>query len=226
MLTPDQEKNWPAFEQAYRDFARLRAERWRDLRAARRSDNPIENIQAWADFAGGRVNAMKRVADAALPLYQSLDQRQQRRFMDEIYDTHPMLARFAERDDRSYGPGPRWRDRDDDDWRGRGPRGPHHWRGDGYGACPRMGPRSDWRDRDDDGRRGDGPRMGPRSDWRDRDDDGRRGDGPRMGPRSDWRDRDADDDGRGYWQDRRDWRDRERSGRRDGSDGRSDEERF
>jgi hypothetical protein len=47
-----------------------------------------------------------------------------------------------------------------------------------------------------------------------------------MGPRSDWRDRDADDDGRGYWQDRRDWRDRERSGRRDGSDGRSDEERF
>ena len=60
-LTPEQEKNWPAFEQAYRDFAQLRAERWRDLAAARRSDNPVENFQSWADFASRRVNAMKRL---------------------------------------------------------------------------------------------------------------------------------------------------------------------
>ena len=91
-LTPDQEKNWPAFEQAYRDFAQMRAERWRNLADAQRSDNPVENFQAWADFASRRVNTMKRLADATEPLYQSLDQNQQRRFLDQIYAWHPRFA--------------------------------------------------------------------------------------------------------------------------------------
>ena len=96
-LTPDQEKNWPAFEQAYRDFARVRSERWADLRAQQRSDNPVENFQIWADFASRRVNGMKRLADAAVPFYQALDQNQQRRFMDQIYAWHPRLARLSNR---------------------------------------------------------------------------------------------------------------------------------
>ena len=206
-LTPDQEKNWPAFEQAYRDFAQMRAQRWRDLATMRRSDNPVENLQAWADFASRRVNTMKRLADATAPLYQSLDQNQQRRFLDQIYAWHPRLARMNER------LAARGRDGDDDGWRGRGPGGNPHY---GHGMRgPGMG-----RGDDDDGPgrgygRGPGPGMGPqygwqgrRGDWDDQDDDGRgpgygmgRGMGPHgggHGRHGDWADRDDDGDGPGY----------------------------
>ena len=187
-LTPDQEKNWPAFEQAYREFVRLRSERWRDLRAQQRSDNPVENFQAWADFASRRVNGMKRLADAALPLYQSLDQNQQRRFVDQIYDWHPRLARLNDRfasrsgdegwQGRGYGPGPGrgmgphwgWRGRGDDD---------DHDRGYGPGPGRGMGPHWGWRGGDDNGRAcGGGPaqRMDGRGGWCNRDLDGRNSD--------------------------------------------------
>src|SRR3982074_2997794 len=66
-LNPDQEKTWPAFEQALRESARLR----REHRAAAMTP---------------RGAALKRVADAAAPLYQSLDDGQKRRFA--------LLARF------------------------------------------------------------------------------------------------------------------------------------
>jgi hypothetical protein len=190
-LTPEQEKNWPAFEQAYRDFAQLRAERWRDHAAARRSDNPIENFQAWADFASRRVNTMKRLADATAPLYESLDQNQQRRFLDQIYAWHPRFARLSNR------LAMRGRDGDDGGWRGRGPgcgQGCDFHRG--YGMHRDGMGRGD----DDDGQgrgygRG-GPGMGPHWGWR-----GRRGD---------WDDRDNDDCGSGYGMGRgmgphRDW---------------------
>ncbi|MFY9624608.1 MAG: Spy/CpxP family protein refolding chaperone [Rhodoplanes sp.] len=174
-LTPEQEKNWSAFEQAYRDFAQLRAERWRDLAAARRSDNPVENFQSWADFASRRVNAMKRLADATAPFYQSLDQNQQRRFLDQIYAWHPRLARLSNR------LAARGREGDDGGWRGRGPgQGCDFHRG--YGMRGHGMGRGD--DQDGPGRgygRGPGPGTGPHWGWR-----GRRGD---------WDDRDRDDDG-------------------------------
>jgi hypothetical protein len=97
-LTPEQEKNWPAFEQAYRDMAKLRADHMKarmEQRAEHRGDqqtpdnvNPIERLQKRADALTARGAALKKLADAASPLYQSLDDGQKHRFT--------MLARLGE----------------------------------------------------------------------------------------------------------------------------------
>jgi len=101
-LTADQEKNWPAFEQGYRDLAKLRA----DQRAARASErerlrsgaqtrrDPIERLQNVADALSRRGAALKQLADAAAPLYQSLDDHQKRRFLLLARPIRP-YARFA-----------------------------------------------------------------------------------------------------------------------------------
>lgn len=81
-LTSDQQKSWPAFEQAYRDVARLRADRMK-ARFEQRGENtdPIERLQKRADALNARGAALKRLADAASPLYQSLDDAQKHRFV-------------------------------------------------------------------------------------------------------------------------------------------------
>jgi zinc resistance-associated protein len=83
-LTPDQEKSWSGFEQAYRSLAASRAEamnafRNRDRDADRASD-PITRAQRAADFMTKRGAALKQYADAAAPLYNSLDDGQKQRF--------------------------------------------------------------------------------------------------------------------------------------------------
>ena len=102
-LTPDQEKNWPAFEQAYRDLAKQRADRLKALveqREARRGQqanevNPIERLQKRADALTSRGAALKRLADAAVPLYQSLDDAQKHRFV--------LLSRFGHHHHEHFG---------------------------------------------------------------------------------------------------------------------------
>jgi hypothetical protein len=145
MLTEDQAKNWPAFEKAYREFVKVRIEQWGKFRDWQRSDNPIENMEARADFAIRRATAMKEFAAAAMPLYNSLDPSQQR--WRDRDDNGPRWRDRGE-GDRDYGP--RWGRRgDNDDGYYGGHHGWHH-RGDGM-----MGPRSGWRDRrDDDDRSG------------------------------------------------------------------------
>jgi zinc resistance-associated protein len=95
-LTPDQDKNWPAFEQSLRDLAKLRAERMvafrqrsqegrdrgeRSERDGDRSANPFERLQRRADSMTRFSAALKRMADTGAPLYQSLDDSQKHRFM-------------------------------------------------------------------------------------------------------------------------------------------------
>jgi zinc resistance-associated protein len=91
-LTPDQAKNWPAFEQAYRDLAKLRADRMKARFEQRRDNpgandqraenvNPIDRLNRVADALTTRGTALKHLADAAGPLYQSLDDAQKRRFV-------------------------------------------------------------------------------------------------------------------------------------------------
>src|SRR5262249_31726856 len=58
----------------------------RDQRQAQPSADPIERLQRRADMMTTRGAALKRLADAAAPLYQSLDDAQKHRFA--------MLARF------------------------------------------------------------------------------------------------------------------------------------
>jgi hypothetical protein len=104
-LNADQEKSWPPVEQALRDLAKLRADRLaaRD-QAQPPSDNPIERLQKRADALTARGTALKHLADAAAPLYQSLDEAQKHRL--------PMLARLMRpRWGQGAGHGGMWRER-------------------------------------------------------------------------------------------------------------------
>jgi zinc resistance-associated protein len=82
-LTPDQAKNWPTFEQSLRDMAELRAQ----TRAARDAHEqnatpttPFERMTQRADNMAKTSAALKRIADAGAPLYQTLDDAQKERF--------------------------------------------------------------------------------------------------------------------------------------------------
>jgi len=93
-LTAEQEKNWPAVETAIRDLAKERAERMKERadrmaagREARRGgDNAQSRPDAIARLRRGaaalttRAAALKKLADASEPLYNSLDDSQKHRF--------------------------------------------------------------------------------------------------------------------------------------------------
>ncbi len=79
-LTAEQEKAWPAFEQAYRDVAATRDNRALGARAGQPQDDPVQRIERRADALAARSAALRRYADALAPLYQSLDDGQKPRF--------------------------------------------------------------------------------------------------------------------------------------------------
>jgi zinc resistance-associated protein len=93
-LTPEQDKAWPAFEQAYRDLAALRARPGGP--GADETLDPVQRIQRRAEALTTRGAALKRYADALAPLYQSLDDGQKRRFgfLSRIGEEH-RFHRFA-----------------------------------------------------------------------------------------------------------------------------------
>jgi hypothetical protein len=100
-LTPDQEKNWPAFEDAAREMAKLRLDRVAAAINSRRdrqpqSNDPADRLHRKAAAKLESGAALKKVADAIDPLYKSLDDGQKRRFA--------MLQRMlAPRDDGPQG---------------------------------------------------------------------------------------------------------------------------
>jgi zinc resistance-associated protein len=80
MLTPEQEKNWPAFEQAARDLAKARMERISAMRNAPANNDPVERLRQRATGLSETGAALKKLADATDLLYKSLDENQKRRF--------------------------------------------------------------------------------------------------------------------------------------------------
>jgi hypothetical protein len=80
VLTPEQEKNWPAFEQAARDLAKARMERISAMRNAPANNDPVERLRQRATALSETGAALKKLADATDPLYKSLDENQKRRF--------------------------------------------------------------------------------------------------------------------------------------------------
>ncbi len=82
-LTPDQEKNWAAFEAAVRDAAQARRDAMRAMRDAGRGDErptPIERMNSMADHLAKASTEIKAIADAAKPLDDRLDDGQRRHF--------------------------------------------------------------------------------------------------------------------------------------------------
>jgi hypothetical protein len=88
-LTPEQEKNWSGFETAMRDMGKKRADRRiarREERAQRNGPvDAIEQMRKEADAQIERSNDWKTLADAAQPLYASLDDQQKRRFAENLF---------------------------------------------------------------------------------------------------------------------------------------------
>lgn len=108
-LTPDQEKLWPPVEQAIRDFAKLRIDRANaniQAKKEKKNDNAgkekaavdqVARLRAHADRMSETAAALKKVADAADPLYKTLDEGQKRRLT--------VLTRM----NHSFGMGSGWR---------------------------------------------------------------------------------------------------------------------
>ena len=87
-LNADQEKLWPPVESAVRDFAKLRIDRANARMnagpgdAAKDSDkpeDPVARLRQRAEDMGATSTALKKIADAADPLYRTLDEGQKRR---------------------------------------------------------------------------------------------------------------------------------------------------
>jgi hypothetical protein len=83
-LTPDQEKLWPPLEAAVRDFAKLRIDRANARMNAKpddaqKADDPVARLRERADNMTASGAALKKIADAADPLYKTLDEGQKRR---------------------------------------------------------------------------------------------------------------------------------------------------
>jgi zinc resistance-associated protein len=111
-LSAEQEKNWPAFEQAARDFGKLRLDRVTAMRNAPASNDPVERMRQRATAMSDTGAALKKLADATDPLYKSLDDNQKRRFAVLNRMTGPRMG----------GPGHHFRGRDGDGMRHWGPR--------------------------------------------------------------------------------------------------------
>ncbi len=86
-LTPDQEKNWSGFSSAMHYLGHNGAERL-NLRVARAQRDPpddiIEQMRNEAQFLVDRAADQRNVADAAEPLYATLDDKQKQIFIQEM----------------------------------------------------------------------------------------------------------------------------------------------
>jgi zinc resistance-associated protein len=126
-LTPDQAKNWPSFEQALREMAQLRIERAQARQAAAQQGQtsaspatPFDRLAKRADNLSKVGAALKHIADAGAPLYQSLTDAQKHRFhiLARMLRPHHHHT-FARNEGRGQGFGPDGQGRG---WHGYGPR--------------------------------------------------------------------------------------------------------
>jgi zinc resistance-associated protein len=108
-LNADQAKNWPVFEQALRDLAQLRIERRQARENADHGEStaapttPFDRLEKRADRMAKTSAALKRVADAGAPLYQSLDDAQKNRFKILARMLRPHRHRFAFNEGNGHG---------------------------------------------------------------------------------------------------------------------------
>ncbi|KRP95113.1 hypothetical protein ACVMIH_001377 [Bradyrhizobium sp. USDA 4503] len=86
-LTPEQEKNWAGFNSAMHYLGHNGADRL-NLRIARAQRDPpddiIEQMRNEAQFLNDRAVDQRGVADAAEPLFASLDDKQKQIFINEM----------------------------------------------------------------------------------------------------------------------------------------------
>ena len=133
-LTADEEKLWPPVEAAVKEFAKLRIDRAnarmnppKDDSSQQKPDDPVARLRDRAENMAATAGSMKKIADAADPLYKTLDDGQKRRLavltrMDRFGSREGWRHHRFEREmgmDRDYGRD-RGYDRDRDGGRDRG----------------------------------------------------------------------------------------------------------
>ncbi|KRR21299.1 hypothetical protein CQ14_06525 [Bradyrhizobium lablabi] len=102
-LSAEQEKLWPPVEAAVKEFAKLRIDRANarmnppDDSSQQKPDDPVARLRDRAETMAASAAAMKKIADAAEPLYKTLDDGQKRRLA--------VLTRM----DHRFGGGEGWR---------------------------------------------------------------------------------------------------------------------
>jgi len=78
-LTPDQEKDWAPVDLALRAFFEARHTRWAQFREHAKTEDAISRLRARADAMTQTAAELKRIADAAEPLYRKLSDDQKKR---------------------------------------------------------------------------------------------------------------------------------------------------
>lgn len=102
-LTAEQDKNWPLFESALRDIAKSRMEsRLHEHDSKSDGDerpSPIDRMRRMSNRLSKRSTDLKLLADAAAPLYASLDDKQKLVFRVDLHE----LARAGRHGRRHHG---------------------------------------------------------------------------------------------------------------------------
>ena len=137
-LTPDQEKLWGPFEAAAREAAEMRLKHMEDMRRRAMEDgegmSPVDRLDRLASRLSEAGAALKKVADAAKPLYASLDEQQKRVFgflsREMMRMGHPGIEMGMEGCHRWHGEEEGEMMRMGHPGMGMGPGGHHRWRGE------------------------------------------------------------------------------------------------
>ena len=95
-LTPDQDKLWSPFESAVRDAVKARREAMRERMDGDERPSPIERLNQMSDHLAKASSRLKLVADAAKPLYDGLDETQQRHFGPLLKTLRPQHSRHRD----------------------------------------------------------------------------------------------------------------------------------
>jgi LTXXQ motif family protein len=97
-LTTDQEKLWGAFESAVKDADKSRIDAMGQMMRMRSQGepmSPIDHLEAMADRLSQGAANVKKIADAAKPLYGVLDESQKHKFGMLGRMLMPERSRFA-----------------------------------------------------------------------------------------------------------------------------------
>jgi hypothetical protein len=89
-LTPEQNPLWEAFENAVRGGAKSRMDDMRQTMENRERMSSVERMDATAGHMARRADELKTIAQAAKPLYGSLDDTQKRKY--ELLGREAMMA--------------------------------------------------------------------------------------------------------------------------------------
>jgi len=88
-LTADQEKNWSEFASAMQDMSKKQADRRVAMGGARAQQHgrfdALDEMRKSADSQIERSNDRKKLADAAQPLYGSLNEQHKNRIVESLF---------------------------------------------------------------------------------------------------------------------------------------------